>query len=319
MKNNDPVVVGIDVSKEYLDVLLLPSDTQKRVTNDESGCAELLAWFVRETPSRIVLESTGGLETLAAGILSAASLPVVVVNPRQVRDFAKACGMLAKTDSLDARIIARFGQAVKPEIRPLKDEESQTLTALVARRRQLVDMLSAEKNRLSSAPRTTRKSIVLHIAWLEKQVSSVDDDISTYIQSSPVWKAKEEILTSVKGIGDVTASTILAALPELGSIPRQKVAALVGVCPYNRDSGKFRGKRSIWGGRAAIRSVLYMATLSATRFNPVIKAFYERLKKAGKPHKVALTACMRRLLTILNSMIKNNQKWDHGKFHLNTV
>lgn len=318
MKNIDPVVVGIDVSKEYLDVLLLPSENQKRVTNDESGCTELLAWLISETPSMIVLESTGGLETLAAGILSAASLPVVVVNPRQVRDFAKACGMLAKTDSLDAKIIARFGQAVKPEIRPLKDEMSQILTALVARRRQLVDMLSAEKNRLSSAPRTTRKSIALHIAWLEKQISTVDDDISAFIQSSPVWKAKEEILTSVKGIGDVTASTILATLPELGSIPRQKVAALVGVCPYNRDSGKFKGKRSIWGGRAAIRSVLYMATLSATRFNPVIKAFYERLKEAGKPHKVALTACMRRLLTILNAMIKNNQKWDHGKFQINT-
>jgi transposase len=319
MKNDDSVVVGIDVSKEFLDVLLLPSESKKRVANDESGCAELLAWLVSETPSKIVLESTGGLEMLAAGILSAASLPVVVVNPRQVRDFAKACGMLAKTDTLDARIIARFAQAVKPEIRPLKDELSQTLSALVARRRQLVDMMAAEKNRQSSAPRATRKSIDLHIAWLEKQIGSVDDDISTFIQSSPVWKAKGEILTSVKGIGDVTASTILAALPELGSLPRQKIAALVGVCPFNRDSGKFKGKRSIWGGRAAIRSVLYMATLSATRFNPVIKTFYERLTKAGKPHKVALTACMRRLLTILNSMIKNNQKWDHGKFQLNTA
>lgn len=319
MKNNDSVVVGIDVSKEYLDVLLLPSESQKRVTNDESGCTELLAWLASEPPSRIVFESTGGLETLAAGILSAASLPVVVVNPRQVRDFSKACGMLAKTDALDARIIARFAQAIQPEIRPLKDEMSQTLAALVARRRQLVDMLSAEKNRQSSAPRATRKSIQLHVSWLEKQIGSVDDDISTFIQSSPIWKAKGEILTSVKGIGDVTASTLLAALPELGTIPRQKIAALVGVCPYNRDSGKFKGKRSIWGGRAAIRSVLYMATLTASRCNPVIKAFYERLKKAGKPHKLALTACMRRLLTILNSMIKNNQKWDHGKFQLNPV
>lgn len=317
MENSELVVVGIDVSKEYLDVLLLPSESQKRITNDESGCAELSAWLADEMPSRIVLESTGGLENLAVGHLSAASLPVVVVNPRQVRDFAKACGMLAKTDTLDARIIAKFAQAIKPEIRPLKDEMSQTLAALVARRRQLVDMLAAEKNRQSSAPRATRKSIQLHVSWLEKQISSVDIDISTYIQSSPVWKAKEEILTSVKGIGDVTASTLLAALPELGTISRQKIAALVGVCPYNRDSGKFRGKRSIWGGRAGIRSVLYMAALSATRFNPVIKAFYEKLKKAGKPHKVALTACMRKLLTIINSMIKNNQKWDCEKLQLN--
>lgn len=319
MKNNDSVVVGIDVSKDHLDVLLLPSESQKRVTNDEPGCAELLAWLISETPSRIVLESTGGLETLAAGILTAASLPVVIVNPRQVRDFAKACGVLAKTDALDAKIIARFAQVIQPEIRPLKDEMSQTLSALIARRRQLVDMQSAEKNRQSSAPRATRKSIELHINWLEKQIDSVDDDISTFIQSSPIWKAKGDILTSVKGVGKVTASTLLAALPELGTIPRQKIASLVGVCPYNRDSGKFKGKRSIWGGRAAIRSVLYMATLTATRFNPVIKEFYERLTKVGKPHKVALTACMRRLLSILNSMIKNNQKWDHGKFQLNSA
>lgn len=317
MKNNDSVVVGIDVSKEHLDVLLLPSESQKRVTNDEPGCAELLAWLASETPSRIVLESTGGLETLAASVLSAASLPVVIVNPRQVRDFAKACGILAKTDALDAMIIARFAQAIKPEIRPLKDEMNQTLAALVARRRQLVDMLSAEKNRRSSAPRATRKNIELHISWLENQIASIDNDISTFIQSSPIWKAKGEILTSVKGVGDVTASTILAVLPELGTIPRQKIAALVGVCPYNRDSGKFKGKRSVWGGRAAVRSVLYMATLTAKRFNPVIKDFYERLTKAGKPPKVALTACMRRLLTILNSMLKNNQKWDNEKFQRN--
>jgi transposase len=317
MKNNDSVVVGIDVSKEHLDVLLLPSESQKRVTNDESGYAELLAWLASVTPSRIVLESTGGLETLVASVLSAASLPVVIVNPRQVRDFAKACGMLAKTDALDARVIARFAQAIQPEIRPLKDEMNQTLAAFVARRRQLVDMLSAEKNRQSSAPQATRNNIKLHISWLVNQITSIDDDISTFIQSSPIWKAKGEILTSVKGVGDVTASTILAVLPELGTIPRQKIAALVGVCPYNRDSGKFKGKRSVWGGRAAVRSVLYMATLTAKRFNPVIKDFYERLTKAGKAPKVALTACMRRLLTILNSMLKNNQKWDNAKLQRN--
>lgn len=305
-------VVGIDVSKENLDVYLLPSGLQKSFPNSERGCSDLAAWISAEAPSRVVMESTGGLELLAVSILSAALLPVVVVNPRQVRDFAKACGLLAKTDALDAKIIALFAQKIEPEIRPLKDEMAQTLHALVARRRQLVDMQTAEKNRLSLATRPVRKGIEKHIAWLEQQIASVDEDISRFIQSSPIWKAKENILTSVKGIGSVTAATLLAALPELGTVPRQKIGALVGVSPFNRDSGKFRGKRSIWGGRAAIRSVLYMAALSASQHNPVIRAFYQRLKQAGKPHKVALTACMRKLLTILNAMIRDNKCWDHG-------
>jgi transposase len=237
-----------------------------------------------------------------------------VVNPRQVRNFAKACGLLAKTDTLDAKIIARFGQAIMPEIRPLKDVRCQQLTAFLARRRQLMEMMVAEQNRLLSATKPVRASLEAHIAWLTQQIDTIDQEIATFIQDSPSWKAKEEILTSVKGIGPVTAATLLATLPELGAISRQKVGALVGVCPYHRDSGKFRGKRAIWGGRAVIRAVLYMATLSATRFNPVIKAFYEKLRNAGKVHKVAMTACMRKLLTILNAMMKSQQMWDPTKF-----
>ena len=310
MGHNELVVAGIDVSKENLDVCLLPLKTARRFSNNENGCAELVKMLVEAAPSRVIFESTGGLEMLAVGILSAASLPVIIVNPRQIRDFAKACGLLAKTDKLDAKVIALFGQKIEPEIRPLKDEAAQELSALISRRRQLVDMQTAEKNRLSAAPKAVRRGIAQHIEWLEQQISSFDADISGFIQSSPVWKAKEQILTSIKGIGPVTAATLLAALPELGSVSRHKVSALAGLCPYNRDSGKHKGKRSIWGGRAAVRSVLYMATLAATRFNPVIKTFYDRLRKAGKLHKVAITAAMRKLLVILNAMLRDNRRWD---------
>lgn len=304
------LVVGVDVSKENLDVCLLPTGTSRRFSNDESGCVELTRLLVEAAPSRVIFESTGGLEMLAVGMLSAASLPVIIVNPRQIRDFAKACGLLAKTDKLDAKVIALFGQKIEPEIRPLKDEATQELSALISRRRQLVDMLTAEKNRLCAAPKTVRAGITTHIEWREQQISSLDDDISRFIQSSPLWKAKEQILTSVKGIGPVTAATLLAALPELGSVSRHKISALTGLCPYNRDSGKHKGKRSIWGGRAAVRTVLYMATLAAVRFNPLIKAFYDRLRKAGKVHKVAITASMRKLLVILNAMLRDNRRWD---------
>jgi len=304
------VIVGIDVSKEFLDVAMLPSGALKRVANDDEGVLELIGWLRPFSPSRVVFESTGGFELLAASMLSASSFPVVVVNPRQVRDFAKACGLLAKTDILDAKIIARFAEAIKPEIRPLKDDATQVLNALLVRRKQLGEMHTAEKNRLISCNRHLRQGIEKHIAWLAQEISDVDDEIDTFIKSSPIWKAKEDILTSVKGVGPVTAATLLAMLPELGTISRHQVGALVGVCPYNRDSGKSQRRRAIWGGRAAIRSVLYMATRSATRYNPAIKAFYERLTKAGKPDKVAMVACMRKLLTILNAMLKNNQRWD---------
>lgn len=307
---NEHVVAGVDVSKENLDVCVLPLGQVRRFSNNEKGCAELAVVLSELSPSRVVFESTGGLEMLAVGILSAAALPVVIVNPRQIRDFAKACGLLAKTDNLDAKIIASFGQKIEPEIRPLKDEAAQVLSALVSRRRQLVDMLTAEKNRLSAAPKAVRPGIASHIEWLEQQISDLDDEISRFIQSSPVWKAKEQILTSMKGIGSVTAATLLAALPELGSVSRHEVAALAGLCPYNRDSGKHRGQRRIWGGRAAVRTALYMATLAAVRFNPAIKSFYERLRKAGKQHKVAITAAMRKLLVTLNAMVRDNRSWD---------
>lgn len=307
---NEMVVAGVDVSKEKLDVCLLPLGVFRQFSNDETGCTELVELLMTADPARVIFESTGGLEMLAVSILSTASLPVVIVNPRQIRDFAKACGLLAKTDKLDAKVIALFGQKIEPEIRPLKDEAAQELSALISRRRQLVDMQTAEKNRLSSAPKTLRKGIARHIEWLELQIQSFDDDIANFIQSSPVWKAKEQILTSIKGIGPVTAATLLAALPELGSVSRHKISALAGLCPYNRDSGKHKGKRSIWGGRAAVRSVLYMATLAAARYNPVIKAFYQRLRAAGKVFKVAITAAMRKLLVILNAMLSNNSRWD---------
>lgn len=310
MGTNETIVAGIDVSKENLDLCLLPSGVSQRFSNDESGCSQLARFLIDAAPSRVVFESTGGLEMLAVGALCAVSLPVVVVNPRQIRDFAKACGLLAKTDKLDAKIIASFGQRIAPEIRPLKDEAAQQLSALISRRRQLVDMQAAEKNRLSAAAKAVRSGIVQHIEWLEQQIAFFDDDISSFIQASPTWKAKEQILTSVKGIGPVTAATLLASLPELGTVSRQKISALTGLCPYNRDSGKYKGKRSIWGGRAAVRSVLYMAALSAVRYNPVIKAFYDKLRQAGKLHKVAITAAMRKLLVILNAMMRDNRRWN---------
>ncbi len=306
--------VGIDVSKGSLDVGVIPKELITSFPNDEAGCTQLIAWLQLQTPTLIVMESTGGLEMLAAGMLSAASLPVVIVNPRQVRDFAKAMGILAKTDKIDARVIARFGQAIRPEIRPLKDEETQILSALIARRKQVVEMLVAEKNRLSSSHRRVREDIQKHIDWLEMRLKDMDRELSDSITSSPIWREKEEVLTSVKGIGKVIAATLLCSLPELGNLNRKQLGALVGVCPFNRDSGKYRGKRTIFGGRADVRSVLYMGALAAKRFNPVIKVFYDRLIAAGKPAKVALTACMRKLLTILNAMLKTNQKWNPDCF-----
>lgn len=301
--------MGIDVSKASLDVAVLPLAQDRSFTNDEVGVTELVAWAKMLKPDLIVLEATGGLQMLATGMLVAAGLPVAVVNPRQMRDFAKATGKLAKTDRIDARVIAQFGLAIQPEPRPLKDEATQELTALIARRRQIVDMLTAKKNRLGISHNRVRREIKRHIAWLEKRLSGVDGELALAIKDSPAWREKEEILTSVKGVGAVLSTTLLAGLPELGSLNRRQISALVGVCPFNRDSGKMRGKRIIFGGRADARAVLYMGALAAKRFNPVIKAFYEWLIKAGKLPKVALTACMRKLLTILNAMIKNKQKW----------
>ena len=238
-----------------------------------------------------------------------ARLPAAVINPRQARDFAKALGRLAKTDALDAEALARFGQAIRPEPRPWKDEEAQALTALIQRRRQVVAMLTAEKNRLASAHCHVRPDIQATIDWLEQRLKTLDGDLQRRLRDSPIWREQDDLLRSVPGIGPVTTTTLLAALPELGTLNRRQIGALVGVCPSNRDSGQCRGRRMIFGGRAGVRAVLYMAVVAASRCNPVIKAFYQRLRAAGKPAKVALTACMRKLLTILNAMLKTKTPW----------
>jgi len=298
--------VGIDVSKANLDVAVVPENDTWSTANEESSVDELVKRLKALRPRLIVLEATGGLEIPVVAALAAAKLPTVAVNPRQVRDFAKATGTLAKTDAIDALVIARFAEAIRPQVRPIKDQDAQHLSALVARRRQLVDMLTAEKNRLSSASKPVQKNIKEHIAWLEQQLTNINKELKKAVKGSPVWRHKEALLKSSPGVGDVLAISLLAGLPELGTLNRKEVAALVGVAPFNRDSGKFRGKRAIWGGRKDVRDVLYMATLSAVRFNPVIKKFYDRLTDAGKAHKIAMTACMRKLLIILNAMVKSD-------------
>lgn len=308
-------IVGIDVSKMELEVATLPSDEFLTIANDEPGCRHLASLFKSMAPKLIVLEATGGYQNLVAGILASEGLPVVVVNPRQVRDFAKATGQLAKTDRIDARTIARFGQAVQPKPRPVKDEDTQALTALITRRRQLSDMLAAEKNRLYISHESVKKDIRETIAWLEKRLNDSDQSLSDAVAKNAEWNDKAKILDSCKGIGPVSTRTFICCLPELGTLDRRKIGSLVGVCPFNRDSGKMRGKRTIFGGRANIRAVLYMATMSAIRHNPAIKAFYEKLTKAGKLHKVAMVACMRKLLTILNAMLRKMEHWT-PEYHL---
>ena len=302
--------IGIDVSKATLDVASLPNGESWTVTNDDLGLAELTPQLVALGPALIVLEATGGFEMLAAITLAKAGLPIAVVNPRQVRDFAKAMGKLAKTDALDAGILAEFAQRVRPEPRPLPDEAAQLLDSLLTRRRQLVDMLTAEKNRLGFARGPVKRDINRHIRWLEKRLADVDGDLQDAIAASPLYQAKADLLRSVPGVGPVTTLTLIATLPELGHLSRHQIAALVGVAPLNRDSGTLRGKRMVWGGRAPVRAVLYMAALVGIKHNPVLRVFYERLRAAGKPFKVAVTACMRKLLTILNAMLHQNRRWD---------
>ena len=301
--------VGIDVSKAHLDVAVIPLGEVWRATNDEGGIIELTERLVVHTPALVVLEATGGYELPLAAALGAAGLPVAVVNPRQVRDFAKATGKLAKTDVLDAQLLAHFAQRVQPTPHPLPETQIQEMAALLARRRQVMEMLVAEKQRLEMARPRVRPSLTGHIAWLEHTLEELDGELGQMVQGSPLWRAQEDLLRGVPGVGPVLSFTILAELPELGTLDRRQVAALVGVAPLNRDSGTLRGKRTVWGGRATVRATLYMATLVATRFNPIIKTFYQRLLAVGKPKMVALTACMRKLLTILNAMLKHGTPW----------
>ena len=303
------VFVGIDISKARLDVSIRPADEQTSVPYDAPGITTLLAQLIQVQPTRIVMEATGGLERLLLRALVDAALPVIVVNPRQVRDFAKATGQLAKTDALDAQVLARFAEVIQPALRVIPDAPTQELAALLARRRQVLAMQGAEQHRLDRAPDRVRKRIEAHLRWLRDELARLDEDLDGLIQESPVWRAREELLQSVPGIGPVMSRTVLAELPELGLLNRKQIAALVGVAPFNRDSGRLRGHRAIWGGRAPVRRTLYMAALVATRWNPVIRVFYQRLRAAGKAPKVALVAAMRKLLTILNAMVHTGTAW----------
>jgi transposase len=302
--------VGIDVSKNSLDILLLPDGQSWSVGNTEAEIPSLVERIAQVSPTLIVLEATGGLETFVATALGVARLPVAIINPRQVKDFAKAIGKLAKTDAISAEILALFGQTLRPEPRLLKDEELQELSAILTRRSQLVLMLTAEKNRLSSSAKAVRGDIQEHITWLEKRIKEINDSLEQHIKQSPLWREKDQLLRSVPGVGRVLSVSLITGLPELGSMNSKKISALVGVAPLNCDSGKYRGRRIIWGGRAFVRSALYMGTLAAIRYNPVIKNFHTRLIAAGKAKKVAITACMRKLLIILNAMVKNSTKWN---------
>jgi transposase len=301
--------VGIDVSKAKLDIAIRPSGERFSVTNDEGGHRELRKRFTKLKPERIILEPTGGYERAVVGVLVGAKLPVVVVNARQVRSFAKAVGRLAKTDGIDADVLAHFGEAIHPEIRPFPDEQLRELEALVTRRRQLIGMRTAETQRKETAPITTRASIETVIAFLNKQIDDVDNDIDALIKKTPAWQEGDDLLQSVPGVGPVLSRTLLALVPELGTLSRKKVASLIGVAPFNNDSGKGKGKRTTWGGRAPVRAVLYMATMAAIRFNPTIRALHTRLVDRGKLELVALIACMRKLLTILNAMKRDGCVW----------
>ena len=307
------VNVGVDVGQAELVVAVNGTPGTWSVSNDPAGHRALVDRLRGVAPTRVVLEPTGGYERLIVSALAAAQLPVIVVNARQVRDFAKATGQLAKTDALDAHVLARFAAQVQPEIRPLADEAQQALDAMMLRRRQLVEMLVAEKLRRAQATGRTRyalrKAIEKHIRFLERELRETDADLGALIEASPVWRAKDALLQSVPGIGSTISRTLLAELPELGTLSRQAIAKLVGVAPLNAESGRWRGTRHIWGGRAVARTALYLAALSASRYNPAIRAFYQRLVARGKPKKLALIACARKLLTILNQLLRTSTPW----------
>ena len=302
--------VGIDVSKNTLDVCIAPPGETLHVTHDEAGIAQIAKRLKELSPTLIVMEATGGLEVRLASELAGQGLPVAVINPRQARDFAKATGQLAKTDAVDAAVLAAFARAIRPAVRPIKDADVRELDDLVTRRRQLIDIRVQETLRLGTASKVQKKSLNAHIAWLDKRITDLDGDLTRRLRTSDAWRAKDDLLRGIPGVGAVTTLTMLAKCPELGSLNRREIAKLAGVAPLADDSGKHRGKRFIWGGRADVRAVLYMATVSAIRCNSVIKAFAERLTQAGKPAKVVIVACMRKLLTIMNTMVKNNAPWN---------
>jgi len=309
MTTTPSVFVGIDVAKAELVVATRPATESWVVPNDDPGIDRLVGRLRRLAPALVVVEATGGYERAVVGALAAAAIPLVVANPRQVRDFARATGQLAKTDAIDAAVLALFGERVQPDPRPLADEATRALDALLTRRRQVLDMLTAERHRLEHALPAIRRDLTQHIRWLERRLRDVDHDLDQMIQSSPVWRAKEDLLRSAPGIGPVVSRTLIGELPELGTLSRKQIAALIGVAPLARDSGTLRGKRLVYGGRAPVRAALYMAALVAARRNPAIRTFYQRLVAAGKPPKLALTACMRKLLTMLNAMVKTDTPW----------
>ena len=303
--------VGIDVSKATLDMCIEPLGQTLHIAYDEAGVRQVVSRLQEVRPTLMVIEATGGLEVCIATELVSTGLPVAVINPRQARDFAKATGQLAKTDQVDAAVLAAFAKAIRPQARPLKDADTRALGDMVSRRRQLIDMRVQETLRLgTAASKLLQKSLNQHIAWLDKRIAEVDNDLTKRLRESDIWRTKDDLLRSIPGVGPVTTLTMLAKCPELGTLNRREIAALTGVAPLANDSGKHRGKRFIWGGRADVRAVLYMATVSAIRCNDAIKAFAERLKKAGKLPKVVIVACMRKLLTIMNAMLKNHTPWN---------
>lgn len=303
------IFVGIDISGRQLDVALRPTGEHWSTTNDKAGIEGLVRRLQQLQPTLIALEATGGYESALVAALTAASQPFAVANPRQVRDFARGVGRLAKTDPIDAAVLARFAEVVRPNPRPVPSQAVNDLNAVTVRRRQLIDMLTAEESRLRTAPVAVRGAIEAHISWLKQGISDLEAEIKDAIHSDPKWREQDRILQSSKGVGPVLSTTLIAGLPELGSLNRKQLAALVGVAPLNRDSGRFQGRRSIWGGRTAVRKVLYMATLVAVRHNPTLRTYYSRLISVGKAKKVALVACMRKLLITLNAMIKLGSEW----------
>lgn len=311
--SGSPVFVGIDIAQAELVIAVRPSGQWWSVPHTPDQCAALADALQAQAPQRIVLEATGGLERPLAATLAAAGLPVAVVNPRQVRDFARATGRLAKTDTLDAHVLAHFAEAVQPPVRPPLDAASQALQALVDRRRQLRDVLVAERNRLRQANPAVRPGIERHVEWLEGELAAVEKDLAERVEQDPLWHTTAQRLQTVPAIGPAIAVTLLARVPELGHLGRKEITALVGLAPHSRDSGTLRGRRRIWGGRADVRAALYMGALVGVRYNPTLRAFYTRLRTAGKPPKVALTACMGKLLRILNHLIATNQNWDAAK------